>query len=34
MLADRLVSLPVFPELTDDQVERVADALSRVEVSV
>jgi dTDP-4-amino-4,6-dideoxygalactose transaminase len=33
-LSDQLVSLPVFPELTDEQVERVADALSRVEVSV
>jgi dTDP-4-amino-4,6-dideoxygalactose transaminase len=34
MLCDQLVSLPVFPELTDEQVECVADALSRVEVSV
>jgi dTDP-4-amino-4,6-dideoxygalactose transaminase len=33
-LADQLVSLPVFPELTDDQVGAVADVLSRVEVSV
>jgi dTDP-4-amino-4,6-dideoxygalactose transaminase len=33
-LADQLVSLPVFPELTDDQVDVVADVLSRVEVSV
>jgi dTDP-4-amino-4,6-dideoxygalactose transaminase len=33
-LADHLVSLPVFPELTDEQVECVIDALSRVEVSV
>jgi dTDP-4-amino-4,6-dideoxygalactose transaminase len=33
-LAGQLVSLPVFPELTDEQVEIVADALSRVEVSV
>ena len=33
-LADQLVSLPVFPELTDDQVDAVADVLSRVEVSV
>ncbi len=33
-LADQLVSLPVFPELTDDQVDMVADVLSRVEVSV
>lgn len=34
MLSEQLVSLPVFPELTDEQVDRVADALSRVEVSV
>jgi dTDP-4-amino-4,6-dideoxygalactose transaminase len=33
-LADHLVSLPVFPALTDEQVECVIDALSRVEVSV
>jgi len=33
-LADQLVSLPAFPELTDDQVDIVADVLSRVEVSV
>jgi dTDP-4-amino-4,6-dideoxygalactose transaminase len=33
-LADQLVSLPVFPELTDEQVDVVADVLSRVEVSV
>jgi dTDP-4-amino-4,6-dideoxygalactose transaminase len=33
-LSDQLVSLPVFPELTDAQVEYVADVLSRVEVSV
>jgi dTDP-4-amino-4,6-dideoxygalactose transaminase len=33
-LSDMLVSLPVFPELSDEQVEYVADALSRVEVSV
>jgi dTDP-4-amino-4,6-dideoxygalactose transaminase len=33
-LADQLVSLPAFPELTDDQVDTVADVLSRVEVSV
>ena len=33
-LSEQLVSLPVFPELTDEQVDRVADALSRVEVSV
>jgi dTDP-4-amino-4,6-dideoxygalactose transaminase len=34
MLSNQLVSLPVFPEMTDEQVECVADALSRVEVSV
>lgn len=33
-LSNQLVSLPVFPELTDEQVDYVADALSRVEVSV
>lgn len=33
-LSDHLVSLPVFPELTDGQVDYVADVLSRVEVSV
>jgi len=33
-LATELVSLPVFPELTDAQVEQVIDVLSRVEVSV
>jgi len=33
-LANQLVSLPVFPELTDEQVDLVADVLSRVEVSV
>ena len=33
-LSEQLVSLPVFPELTDEQVECVVDALSRVEVSV
>jgi len=33
-LSEELVSLPVFPELTDEQVDYVADALSRVEVSV
>jgi len=33
-LSDQLVSLPVFPELTDEQVGIVADVLSRVEVSV
>lgn len=33
-LSNSLVSLPVFPELTNDQVDYVADVLSRVEVSV
>lgn len=33
-LAEHLVSLPVFPELTDAQVDVVADVLCRVEVSV
>lgn len=33
-LSDHLVSLPVFPELSDEQVDYVADVLSRVEVSV
>jgi dTDP-4-amino-4,6-dideoxygalactose transaminase len=33
-LSAQLVSLPVFPELTDEQVDYVADVLSRVEVSV
>jgi dTDP-4-amino-4,6-dideoxygalactose transaminase len=33
-LAAELISLPVFPELTDEQVDRVIDILSRVEVSV
>jgi dTDP-4-amino-4,6-dideoxygalactose transaminase len=33
-LANQLVSLPVFPELADEQVDHVADVLSRVEVSV
>jgi dTDP-4-amino-4,6-dideoxygalactose transaminase len=33
-LAEELVSLPVYPELTDEQVDYVADILGRVEVSV
>ena len=33
-LSAELVSLPVFPELTDAQVDQVIDVLSRVEVSV
>ncbi|MDH5627528.1 MAG: DegT/DnrJ/EryC1/StrS family aminotransferase, partial [Candidatus Krumholzibacteria bacterium] len=33
-LAAELISLPVFPELTDEQVDRVIEVLSRVEVSV
>jgi dTDP-4-amino-4,6-dideoxygalactose transaminase len=33
-LSGELVSLPVYPELTDDQVDYVVDVLSRVEVSV
>jgi dTDP-4-amino-4,6-dideoxygalactose transaminase len=33
-LATELISLPVFPELTDEQVDRVIEVLSRVEVSV
>ncbi|HEX5131858.1 MAG TPA: DegT/DnrJ/EryC1/StrS family aminotransferase [Candidatus Krumholzibacteria bacterium] len=33
-LSTQLVSLPVFPELADEQVAYVADVLSRVEVSV
>jgi dTDP-4-amino-4,6-dideoxygalactose transaminase len=33
-LSNELVSLPVFPELTNEQVDAVADVLSRVEVSV
>jgi dTDP-4-amino-4,6-dideoxygalactose transaminase len=33
-LSRQLVSLPVFPELTDEQVDAVADVLCRVEVSV
>jgi dTDP-4-amino-4,6-dideoxygalactose transaminase len=34
VLSAELISFPVFPELTDEQVERVADVLSKVEVSV
>jgi dTDP-4-amino-4,6-dideoxygalactose transaminase len=34
VLSAELISLPVFPELTDEQVERVADVLNKVEVSV
>ena len=33
-LADELISLPVYPELTDEQVDYVSDILGRVEVSV
>jgi dTDP-4-amino-4,6-dideoxygalactose transaminase len=33
-LSAELISLPVFPELTDEQVDHVIDILSRVEVSV
>jgi dTDP-4-amino-4,6-dideoxygalactose transaminase len=33
-LSNQLVSLPVYPELTGEQVDRVAEVLSRVEVSV
>jgi dTDP-4-amino-4,6-dideoxygalactose transaminase len=33
-LSNELVSLPVFPELTDEQVDYVAEVLSKVEVSV
>jgi dTDP-4-amino-4,6-dideoxygalactose transaminase len=33
-LAEELVSLPVYPELTDEQVDHVVDVLGRVEVSV
>jgi dTDP-4-amino-4,6-dideoxygalactose transaminase len=33
-LSQCLVSLPVFPELTNEQVDYVADVLSKVEVSV
>ena len=33
-LAAELVSLPIFPELTNEQVDHVIDVLSRVEVSV
>ena len=27
-LADRILSLPMFPEITDEQVEEVAEAIS------
>jgi dTDP-4-amino-4,6-dideoxygalactose transaminase len=33
-LSEELVSLPVYPELTDEQVDHVVDVLGRVEVSV
>ncbi len=33
-LSKELISLPVFPELTDEQVDYAADVLSKVEVSV
>ena len=33
-LSEELISLPVFPELTDEQVEHVAEALGKIEVSV
>jgi dTDP-4-amino-4,6-dideoxygalactose transaminase len=33
-LSRELVSLPVYPSLTDDQVDHVTDVLSKVEVSV
>ncbi len=33
-LSEHIVSLPVFPELTDEQVDAVADVLCKVEVSV
>lgn len=33
-LSEELVSLPVFPELTDAQVEYVAEALGKIKVSV
>ena len=33
-LSNELVSLPVFPELTDEQVDYAADVLSKVEISV
>ena len=33
-LSEQLVSLPVFPELTDEQVEYVAEVLGKIEVSV
>jgi dTDP-4-amino-4,6-dideoxygalactose transaminase len=34
LLSKQLVSLPVFPELTDEQVDHVVHALGKVEVSV
>lgn len=33
-LSNQLVSLPVFPELTDEQVDYAADVLSKIEISV
>jgi dTDP-4-amino-4,6-dideoxygalactose transaminase len=33
-LAEELISLPVYPELTDQQVDSVVDVLGKVEVSV
>jgi dTDP-4-amino-4,6-dideoxygalactose transaminase len=33
-LAGELISLPVYPELTDEQVDYVADVLAKIEVSV
>jgi dTDP-4-amino-4,6-dideoxygalactose transaminase len=33
-LSEELISLPVYPELTDEQVDYVVDVLGRVEVSV
>jgi len=33
-LSETLISLPVFPELTDDQVDYVVNALGKLEVSV
>lgn len=33
-LSEEVVSLPVYPELTDQQVDRVVDVLGRIEVSV
>ncbi|MCH7549566.1 MAG: DegT/DnrJ/EryC1/StrS family aminotransferase [Candidatus Krumholzibacteriota bacterium] len=33
-LSEELISLPVFPELTDEQVDRVVEVLEKVEVSV